>query len=676
MRGAESSNCHEAPLLTLSLMPPEFVLLHRPGVNAGDVVELLAGPVRELPDLTCVPSPDQNDSSPVFLLVPYRTATELGLHCQKDDAALLAMRVHQWQQVRLGGIADIDTSISEAVADGRFDVTDAEYEDVVRRVVAEEIGRGQGANFVIARSFVADIPDHSTAKALAIFQHLLEHERGAYWTFLIHTKKRTLVGATPERHITLSHGVATMNPISGTFRYPKDGATVEALIEFLNDSKESDELYMVLDEELKMMAAICHDLRVVGPHLRMMAHLAHTEYFISGRTSRPSAEIIRRTLFAPTVVGSPLANAFRVIDRHERAGRGYYSGIAALISRTSDGIDELDSAILIRTAEIRPNGQLRISTGATVVRHSRPAEEAAETQVKARGLLAAMGVGGRSRPPLPTGASAAGADSTPQEHPELRRLLRARNARLNRFWFDPPRAIPGTMTIPGKPRVLVLDAEDAFTSMLGHHVRALGCLVDIRSAAGDLAFDEVDCVLLGPGPGNPLALDDPRIARMHGIVRYLLSGKIPFLAVCLSHQILCSQLGLPIHRRHEPHQGVQREITFFGRPEWVGSYNTYFAVSDRDRVEDPAHGGFVEVCRDELTGEVHALRGTQFSSVQFHLESVLTRNGGRIAATLLTELCGHVNGTAAVGHRCDEPTPTSVTEGDAPRARPDAAREL
>ncbi len=46
----------------------------------------------------------------------------------------------------------------------------------------------------------------------------------------------------------------------------------------------------------------------------------------------------------------------------------------------------------------------------------------------------------------------------------------------------------------------------------------------------------------------------------------------------------------------------------------------------------------VKVSRDADTGEVHALRGPHFGSVQFHIESVLTRNGERVLAALLTPL--------------------------------------
>ncbi len=37
-----------------------------------------------------------------------------------------------------------------------------------------------------------------------------------------------------------------------------------------------------------------------------------------------------------------------------------------------------------------------------------------------------------------------------------------------------------------------------------------------------------------------------------------------------------------------------------------------------------------------MTGEVHGLRGPGFTSVQFHPESVMTRNGAAILDSLVT----------------------------------------
>lgn len=89
------------------------------------------------------------------------------------------------------------------------------------------------------------------------------------------------------------------------------------MIEFLGDRKETDELFMVVDEELKMMSRVCTETRVVGPYLKEMSRLAHTEYVIEGRTTADVRDILRETLFAPTVTGSPLESASRVIADYE-----------------------------------------------------------------------------------------------------------------------------------------------------------------------------------------------------------------------------------------------------------------------------------------------------------------------------------------------------------------------
>ena len=56
-----------------------------------------------------------------------------------------------------------------------------------------------------------------------------------------------------------------MNPISGTFRHGDAGRDDDAFLAFLDDVKEREELVMVVDEELKMMSAVCPDGgRIVG----------------------------------------------------------------------------------------------------------------------------------------------------------------------------------------------------------------------------------------------------------------------------------------------------------------------------------------------------------------------------------------------------------------------------
>ncbi|MER5490962.1 anthranilate synthase family protein [Streptomyces sp. NPDC002490] len=611
----------------LSPDPPPFALLHRPAhTGAGDRVEVLSGPVQHLARIADLPLPDVPHGparADVLALLPYRQLAERGFPAPDDGCPLVAMTVAEQTTVGHAELLARVPDVSIRLTGEHFDIPDEAYAELVRTVLVDEIGTGAGANFVLKRDFVADITDYTPAAATAFFRRLLVQESGAYWTFLVHTGERTLVGATPERHLSLLGGTAVMNPISGTYRYPASGPTLTGVMDFLADPKETNELFMVVDEELKMMSRICEDgVRVIGPFLKEMARLAHTEYVIEGRTERDVREILHATLFAPTVTGSPLESASRVISRYEPRGRGYYSGVAALVGRDGEGRRTLDSSILIRTADIAPTGRMTLAVGATLVRDSDPAAEVAETRAKATGLLAALRSGPRG--------SLAG-------HPSVRTALRARNEDLARFWLDGPAPAPPAAPALDGRRVLIVDAEDTFTSMIAHQLRSLGARVSVRRFDEPYAFEHHDLVVMGPGPGDPLLRDEPRIDGLHRGIERLLGEQQPFLAVCLSHQVLSHRLGLDVRPRGVPHQGVQKSVDLFGRRERVGFYNSFAAYAPEDWWKAPGIGP-VEMGRDPDTGEVHALRGAHFAGVQFHPESVLTRGGVRILGTLLADV--------------------------------------
>ena len=613
--------------------PGPFALLHRPEAAGPDRVEILRGRVGTPARLADIPlgAPPGDPALPggprhdVLVLVPQRQIAERGFAAPDDGAPLIAMPVTEQGEISVPEAVRALPDDPITLTGGGFDIGDEDYADTVRAVLDDEIGAGEGSNFVIKRSYTTTITGYSTRSALSLFRRLLVRETGAYWTFIVHTGTRTFVGATPERHVSLRDGVAAMTPISGTYRYPPTGPVLSEVMDFLDDGKETDELSMVLDEELKMMARVCDGGgRVAGPFLREMAWLAHTEYTIEGRSRLDPRDILRETMFAPTVTGSPLENACRVIARYEPQGRGYYSGVAALIGRDAAGRRAMDSAILIRTADIRPDGsgagRVDIGVGATLVRHSDPAAEVAETRTKAAGLLSALG-----------------AEERLDGHPQVKDALKRRTRALARFWLDGAERRARPRPVLDGRRVLVVDAEDTFSSMLVHQLRAVGPTVRLARFDEPHDLDDHDIVVLGPGPGDPRETGDPRMARLASAIGHLMSRRTPFLAVCLSHQLLCRHLGLPLRRRDVPNQGTQREIDLFGSRERVGFYNSFVAVAGAGRVESPGVGE-VEVGLDPGTGEVHALRGPFFGSVQFHLESVLTRDGERILGELLERL--------------------------------------
>ncbi|MFD8520485.1 anthranilate synthase family protein [Streptomyces capillispiralis] len=613
-----------------------FALLRRrtPGRPAGDgdVVELLIGPVGTRDRLAELP--DEG-----LALVPFRQIRERGFDVRDDGTPLLVLTPEERYEIPLAEALDRLPAHDVRVEGGGFDVGDDEYARIVGRVLDEEIARGEGANFVIRRTYEGAIPGFGRADALALFRRLLEGERGAYWTFVVHTGERTLVGASPEVHVRASGGTVVMNPISGTYRYPAEGPTPEHLLEFLADGKEIEELSMVVDEELKMMCTV-GDMGgvVVGPRLKEMAHLAHTEYELRGRSSLDVREVLRETLFAATVTGSPVQNACRVIERHESGGRGYYAGALALIGRDEGGAQTLDSPILIRTADIDAAGRLRVPVGATLVRGSDPAGEVAETHAKAAGVLAALGV----RPGRPRAESVRPGLA---DDPRVRAALDGRRASLAPFWL---RMQERSDALTG--HALVVDGEDTFTAMLAHVLRAAGPDVTVRRydepGLREAVLAHEGPLVLGPGPGDPSDTADPRMRFLRALTAEVIGeNRHGVLGVCLGHELIAAELGLETVRKAVPHQGAQTEIDLFGRTETVGFYNSFVARCDEDTARElAAHG--VEVSR-AADGEVHALRGPGFAGVQFHPESVLTLNG----AAIVRDLVGQLRGTRTFPER-------------------------
>jgi len=592
----------------IDLTPP-FALLRREGRAR---IELLRGETMTVERLADLPPADQ------LALVPYRQLRERGDACHDDGTPLVTLLVRQRAEISADDLPEVDPP---HIRDGDFDVSDDAYALQVKAVLEEEIGRGEGANFVLRRTFVGYCDD-VTATALGAFRRLLTQERGAYWTFLVHTGDRVMVGATPERHVSVHDGVAVMNPISGTLRMPPAEASAEQVLGFLADPKERDELAMVVDEELKMLAEVGGHGRVTGPFLKEMRNLAHTEYYIRARTSLDVRQVLRETMFAPTATGSPIRNAFRVIQRHETEGRGYYAGVAALIGPQAQS---MDASLLLRVAYLDPaDGSVRIPVGATLVRGSDPYEEVRETRAKAAGVLRAFGVS--------SGLEAAGPatrnnDGLRQwaDDPAVVSALAARNELLAPFWLE--EHAEGEFIAPeldGRS-VLIVDNEDAFTSMLAVQLRALG--LDVTRTPYDAIgphpdrCDGFDLVLLGPGPGDPRDLTLPTVRTGRVLIQRLFARERPVLGVCLGHQFLCAAMGFELLRRAEPNQGTQVEVDLFGRRELVGFYNSFSALAPRYAVPG------LQIATLPGSREIVAMRGPAYAGVQFHAESIFSRNG-------------------------------------------------
>ena len=609
-----------------------------------ETVTLVGGPLvpaerlADIPLAEGVPAPGRRFDT--LVAVPFRQVVERGFDVHDDGAPLAVVRIESELEVPLDDlVAALPDEPVEFTDRGGFETPDDEYAGTVARIIADEIGNGEGANLVVGRHYRAQLADWGPAKALTVLRRLLEEERGAYWTYCFWTGDRFLIGASPERHVSVQAGDVRMNPISGTFRLvskevdPDETAEQRKarLLRFLADEKEIYELFMVVDEELKMMCDICHEGgQVLGPFLKPMTHLVHTEYLLAGRTRLDVRDVLRMSMFAATVTGAPVENACRLIRKYEPAGRGYYAGALALIGRDESGRPTADSPIVIRTADVSPDGILDVTAGATLVRDSDPVSEVAETAAKAGGILSAFGL-----VPRASGAPAEVADLARDE--DVLIALNSRNQRLSKFWLTDQSGAAPVPELTGRS-VAILHGEDDFANMLCHVFAVLGMkpVVVRHEDYVPGVFADYDLAVVGPGPGDPRDSSSPKVARFRAAVDELLAAGMPFLSVCLGHQVLCDRLGIPLAYKDIVFQGTQSTVSIRGRQEPVGFYNTFVG---RVPTGDSGMPEGVTVEADPA-GDIHLVAGPHYRGVQFHAESILTENGVAILRDLLVELLG------------------------------------
>lgn len=587
---------------------------------------ILEGNIMRLDQLSQIPRRTGKLSSgdityDTFSAIPYAQVKERGV--DMDDPTQILCLVIQ-RQTRIS-IDDLLHSIQHEDIHLEKDLTyltdDGTFASNVQTVKDTYIGKGAGSSFTISRKAQAMIADFGRHKLLSMFRSLQEREYGTYMNFLFHDGQRSLLGVSPERQISVKDGVVTMNPISGTLRkFPE--VTKERLLQFLRDPKETMELFMVLDEELKQIAQMCaRGGHIIGPHLKEMSKVFHTFYNLIGRSDADPVELFRGTLCPPTLTGSPEGSSHSVIRNIEHSFRRYYAGAMVLIGRKSDK-EVLDASITIRTGEIESDGTMTLQAGATITRASDPVEETKETAGKLAGFLHAIlaSVNEQSHPILPL-----------LFDEDVQAVLRERNYMLSDYHFNDQENVDRTVDVLRGKTVTVIDNGDDFCHMLSHMMVGMGCDVRVmKFDAYDPSVDEADIVLIGPGPGDPTDAGDPKMQKVAEITQYLLKENKKFVSVCLGHQMLCKALGMPLERLDDPQQGVQKTIDLFGIEETVGFYNTYTSKVV------PVEG--VHTAFDSETGNVHALQSDSFASFQFHPESILSKNGFTVLAKTLERL--------------------------------------
>jgi para-aminobenzoate synthetase len=181
-------------------------------------------------------------------------------------------------------------------------------------------------------------------------------------------------------------------------------------------------------------------------------------------------------------------------------------------------------------------------------------------------------------------------------------------------------------------RTLLIDNHDSYTYNLFHLVASVNGEDPLVLSNDDpelvrLAFDEVDNVVISPGPGRP-----GRARDLAGSNRFLDQDVLPVLGVCLGHQGLGFQAGAHVASAPQARHGHPAVVTHDGRDLFEGIPQGFTAVR------------YHSLCvREPLPAELEAtawaedgvLMGLRHRSrpqwgVQFHPESILTEWGTRL----------------------------------------------
>lgn len=190
--------------------------------------------------------------------------------------------------------------------------------------------------------------------------------------------------------------------------------------------------------------------------------------------------------------------------------------------------------------------------------------------------------------------------------------------------------------------ILLIDNYDSFTYNLYQYIGELypdiQVVRDDAATIEDIEKMEPQALIFSPGPGYPKDAGITLEAIRH------FTGKLPMLGVCLGHQSICEAFGGTIVQAEKLMHGKASKIhldlscpLFNGLPETIdgGRYHSLIA-----QVKD--FPDCLQVTARDDEGEIMAIAHKEYPiyGLQFHPESILTKEGKRILANFLNLIPG------------------------------------
>jgi isochorismate synthase len=267
-------------------------------------------------------------------------------------------------------------------------VSAEEWEGIVAEAI-EVIQRDELEKVVLARA--VELEAANPFDEVRALEHFSKHAEGT-WHFMFATGQDVFLGATPEQLVRVRDGILETMGLAGSA--PR-GATPEEDerfgAELLASAKDRNEQEIVVRAMREVLGDTCVQLQANAmPTLLKLNSIQHIITRLGGTLAKGYSvlDLAERLHPTPAVGGRPRAAALEWLREHEKLDRGWYAGAVGWMDENFEG----EFAVAIRSALLHEN-KATLFAGCGIVAGSDPEREFAESALKLKPMLEALGAG-------------------------------------------------------------------------------------------------------------------------------------------------------------------------------------------------------------------------------------------------------------------------------------------
>jgi len=255
---------------------------------------------------------------------------------------------------------------------------------------AAAVRRGELEKVVLAREVRVEAEEPFDVEAA------LRRLRDAYpscYVFAVARGEQVFLGATPERLVRLEGRTVRVASLAGSIRRgttPEEDRELAAAL--LASTKDRAEHAVVARAIRAALDGPCVEVEAPdAPVILSVRNVHHLYTPVNARLSDGATllDLVARLHPTPAVGGMPRAAALRYIREHEGLDRGWYAAPVGWMDASGQG----EFAVALRSALVE-GAEATLFAGCGIMGDSDPEREYAESAVKLRPMLAALGIEG------------------------------------------------------------------------------------------------------------------------------------------------------------------------------------------------------------------------------------------------------------------------------------------